>query len=445
MTGLRRGAAVSVLSVLSLVLCAYPSFAQRVTEDAPAYRIEQSPSKVMRGERVVLGVRFEGVSAAAFSVESIRLGSGLVLETQSVRPFTSVEGVHGVELALGLILQPSGSLDIETLSLVSAGTRFTIGPIPLTIVDDGSSGRGHAPIWEWRCPRQVRLHEGFELRLVSTAAGPVERDLRALFDPPAGAILESSGPLVWTVTALEEGRLVIPRARLFPAEGSSEPVGEAPALSVDVLGNEDETTPPASEAAVGGSPDSRVDYETLRLEMNPSAGAELAALYGIMRRTFFFEREHRDARAAAASIVASLGRVPGPDEVLLDALPPPKLFITAAAFFAVLSLMMFLLFARGIRRSARRRGRGPAPALGFAAAALFSLALGLAAALERRTVYAVVWTAEARTIPSSEAEFGVEIPLGSTAVLKSSSSGFSALSFADGVEVWVSSEYIFSY
>jgi hypothetical protein len=401
-------------------------------------------------------MRFDGMSASSFRVESIHLGSGLSLETQSVRPYTSHEGRRGAELRLGLILGPSGNPDIESLSIFAEGSRFTIGPIAMNILDASSGGEGSAPVWKWSCPSEVGLYQSFELRLLPPGGRPLGKDIRVVFDPPPGAAFERSGGLVWTVTAIEEGVLAIPRAKIYSTGESPLLIGEAPAVSISVRGNEKKVTErKTGERGGGGSPTREksggdaapgpAQGTSDGAARDRSQGAALASLYRTLRTTIFFESAHREARAAASKILASIGRGLGPNDILLDALPPPKLFITIAVLCAAAALLTFLVFRRRNDRPERKPVVRLVLPLVLCAVFICAVLLGLASALERRTVYAVVWTNEARAIPSAQAELVITIDPASTARLGSSAAGFSSLTFADGVEAWVPSDSIFTY
>lgn len=443
-------------ALVILVLQPNPSFAQRAEDGSPAFLIEQSPPDARRGERVSLSIRFDGISASTFRVESIRLGSGLSLETQSVRPYTSHEGRYGAELRLGLILGPSGNPDIESLSLVAEGSRFTIGRIAVNILDASSGWEGSAPVWKWSCPSEVRLYQSFELRLLPPGGRPLDKDIRVVVDPPSGAAFERSGGLVWTVTAIEEGVLELPRATIYSRGESALPIGEAPAVSITVRGNEKKVTElesgdrgeggaPMREKSGGDAVLGPAQGTTDGSARDRSQGAALASLYRTLRTTLFFESAHREARAAASKILASIGRELRPNDILLDTLPPPKLFITLAAVCAAAALLTFLFVRRRNDRPERKTVVRRMVPLVLCAVFVCAALLGLASALEHRTVYAVVWTGEARAIPSVQAELVIKIDPASTARLGSSAADFCSLTFADGVEAWVPSESIFTY
>ncbi len=431
------------------------------------YELEVSPPELYRGGSALLVIQVEGMSAASTKVESIRLGEGLSLESQATRPYVIRGGAKGVEVRLGFALLDSGALRIETLIIASAEGRVSLGPIILVAQEpsEADSGLPSRPLsWEWRAPAKARLYEAIEVRLARADGREAESGLIASFEAPEGAAIEGSGYLSWRLTPLVEGKLVLPDAELSPAPGSRGRRGEAFAASIMVAGAAPAARAPKAAPAQGAAkvargadtaapgplsakaePKAAPAHGTIAAP-NASPGAELAAQYKVMRRRLAFEREHREAAAAARELLSRLGIEGGEEGPLMDFLPPPKAFLFPAAALALAAaLAAALRRLRGPGGRHMRRATRPVPAIVLALLAALSLALAGASALERRRTYAVAWTEELGSIPSPRAELRIKIRRGSTAELRQSSGDYSALRFADGVVAWAPSAEVFEY
>ncbi len=453
----------AALLALALALAAaYHSFAQRAGALADIrYELEISPRELVRGGSALIVIQAERMSASSTSVESIRLGKGLELESRAIRPYVMAGGAPGVELRLGFALRESGPLRIESLVIASAEGRISIGPLVLQ-AEEPSSPDAVPParpvLWEWRLPAAARMYREIEIALVRADGGAIENGLVASFDVPEGATIEGAGYLKWKLVPLAEGKLVLPDAELSPAPGSKARKGEAFAAAIRVEGAAKPPAvaasgPPAAAAPAAAAPSGAdgaagagsaaiapsAAAGTATAPVAPAAVADLAACYKVMRHSLPFERARREAAASAAELRSRLGIEGEAVKPLLDFLPPPAAFLFPAALLALAAAVAALL------RRGRRRVGPSAAAIVLALAAALSLALSGASALERRKAYAIAWTRELGAVPSPMSELKIRVPLGSTAELGIQAAGYAALSLADGVIAWAPSALVFEY
>jgi hypothetical protein len=227
--------------------------------------------------------------------------------------------------------------------------------------------------------------------------------------------------------ALRLGPIVLRQAAAQPAQ--TEPAPSAPAPPEP--GRKGEALPQAGPPPTSPTPPATVGAGGKRA----LGGRALAAIYGAYRRAPPFSKEARVAKKAALARASELGTAPP----LRDALPPPAFFAWPAFIVAFMGLALFI-----VSRLGRRPGRLVA-AGALLAVAIALGAFGLAASLERRERYAVIWADSLRTVPSAEAERSVKLLRGSTARARGSSGAYESVLLPDGIEGWALRDSLFWY
>jgi hypothetical protein len=328
----------------------------------------------------------------------------------------------------GSLLLPEVSLSAGKASGSAASARVAIKALPPSIASSRAIGSFSLALTGPE-PPSPRVGETIQLRLVLSGRG----NLPALLLP---------GPLInlparaWTSNRVDEAR----------AEGGSY-IGRASlALVLDPVkpGLLSIRFPPLAvyDPALGEGSLSLPPLE-LRVASAPAlpasragGGAALAALYHALRQAPPLSPASRNAKKAALERASELGTgLP-----LLDLLPPPPWFLLPAGLALLGWLGRRFLPGRG-----RKRDKLLSPP-GLLLALSLALALaGLAAALERRASYAVVWTDTLRIVPAADSELFVKVVKGSTARSRGSSGGFESLVFPDGVEGWAARESLYWY
>jgi hypothetical protein len=226
------------------------------------YSMAIEPPRPEAADRLALALTVEGISASSSRVAELRLGPGLALASESIRPFVSASA-RGAEFRFELQALGPGERRIEALVIVAAEGKLVLGPLTVRAAAAGAPEDTGA--WSWVAPSQALRYEAFEIRLESAAAGAGADSLEASFAPPQGASVEPSGRLSWTVMAFEEGALVLPEAKLGKGKGA----GIARARQVSIL-----ALPPelSSSRAIG-------DFSlTLREEKRPSSARPAAGV-----------------------------------------------------------------------------------------------------------------------------------------------------------------------
>lgn len=184
-------------------------------EPSVAYTMTVDPLKPSVGGLVTVELKVEGFSAASSVVTELRPDSGLSVETESIRPLVpaSTQGVWGTIFRFELRVLSAGTRKIDRLSIVASEGKLLLGPMVAceALADASSETASRAAGWKWVAPAQALRFEAFEARLEPEGGAPVgEAHLESAFTAPEGATIEPSGALAWTVTALEEGELVLP-------------------------------------------------------------------------------------------------------------------------------------------------------------------------------------------------------------------------------------------
>jgi hypothetical protein len=191
------------------------------------YAVSIEPPRPQVGALAVLELSVQGISASSSRVAEFRLGAGLALESESIRPIVSASS-RGAAFRFELRLLEAGDYRIESLAIIASEGGLRLGPI---VVREASVELSEsAAAWRWVAPPDAIRFEAFEARLVPLSGGT--RDgLSATFSPPSGASFEASGPLSWIVIAFEEGELILPHVSLEKGRGS----GVANAARVEIV------------------------------------------------------------------------------------------------------------------------------------------------------------------------------------------------------------------
>jgi hypothetical protein len=191
------------------------------------YSISIEPLRPRVGTLAVVELRVEGVSASSSRVAEFRLGSGLALESESIRPIVSASA-RGTAFRFELRVLEAGESRIDSLAIIAAEGNLRLGPIVVVLGASAESPES-AGAWRWVAPPEAMRFEAFEARLEPLNKGASD-GFSASFPPPSGASFEASGPLSWTVIAFEEGELVLPEVALKKGPGS----GVARAARVEI-------------------------------------------------------------------------------------------------------------------------------------------------------------------------------------------------------------------
>lgn len=188
------------------------------------YRLSVEPESPKAGEPFAVVLRVEGLTRV--SLGKLELDPLLSLEGSSSRPrFELSTGMRETETRLELNALASGSLLIDSIELAGLEGRLVVGPLRIQV--RGAAKAEAAPSWAWAAPDAAYRYSTFVLRLEGPA-GAAEGAF-ASFDAPKGLALEPAGDgLSWICTALEEGLLSLPEARVEAGPDS----GKAPARSV---------------------------------------------------------------------------------------------------------------------------------------------------------------------------------------------------------------------
>jgi hypothetical protein len=223
-----RGAPILLLF---FVLASQTAFGQEWKESSSGlkYSIAVEPPRPRVGALAVVELRVEGISAASSRIAGFRLGPGLALESESVRPFVSASA-RGTAFRFELRVLEAGERRIESLAVDAAEGSLGLGPI--VVREDSAESSDTAGAWRWVAPPDAIRFEAFEARLVP-ADGKARDGLAASFSPPAGSSFEASGGLSWTVIAFEEGALVLPEVTLGTGRGSA--VAKAATVQIAAL------------------------------------------------------------------------------------------------------------------------------------------------------------------------------------------------------------------
>lgn len=442
---------------------------------ASAYRYECFAASLGRADEGKVG----GDMAASFAApaDSIVEGSGylrwtvvalkegaLVLPDASIVPNGGAQGPRGEADAVSVNVKPIP----KAISESKAIGRFTLkldGPHPAKPIAGEAAefklrleGKGNFPCLVLPAP-DLRL-DGAGLGGGNWSSkraddyGPSESGyagsatlLVDVVPPRAGRLSLRFPPLAvlgpdGRISSLEAGAVEV-EVRGPDKPSAAEPAGPArpaPPAAPDAAS----ATPEAAEPASAAEPPSEAEPDSAAEPAEGEAGARLASLYGVMRRSLNFERSYREADAEASALLSSLGLPKGEGEPMLDALPPPKAFLAIALPFLAASILVAALAARRRGRDAPRR-RPPAAAIVLAAAVAVAVVLAGVAVAERFSSFAVAWTDSVRLIPSPNARMEIGVSRGTTARLRGESSGFAGLVFADGVEAWTPSDSVFKY
>jgi hypothetical protein len=195
------------------------------------YTAAISPPHPEVGDLIVFDLRVDGASVSSSKVEEFRLGPGLSLESESLRPFVSASG-RGVAFHFELRVLEAGEGRIESLTIHSADGRLKLGPIVVGEAKASPESLDSRPLWRWIAPAEALRYEAFEARLEPESGSSSSEELAseggaASFIPPTGASFEASGRLSWTVIAFDEGELSLPEVSLRGRRGVAKSAGVA--------------------------------------------------------------------------------------------------------------------------------------------------------------------------------------------------------------------------
>ena len=185
---------------------------------------DSSPSNL------VLTIRLPGFHGAALVDD--RLGPGLGLVADSARPYVDDQGKVGSELSLELSSSRGEEGRVESLLIAGEEGQIRIEAFDLAFPTRIEEGRS-AWAWQWEVPAHVWRYESFPVSLRASDGSSPEAGAWPSFNVPGGLFLEG-GPdaFSWTGTALEEGRIDLPPARVV---AKREGKAESRALIVEAL------------------------------------------------------------------------------------------------------------------------------------------------------------------------------------------------------------------
>jgi hypothetical protein len=102
------------------------------------YSISIEPFRPRAGALSVVELSVEGISASSSRVDEFRLGSGLALESESIRPIVSASA-RGTAFRFELRVLEAGDYRIDSLAIVAAEGDLRLGPI----IVRGTSSESH--------------------------------------------------------------------------------------------------------------------------------------------------------------------------------------------------------------------------------------------------------------------------------------------------------------
>lgn len=441
-------AAEGSLSLGPIVVCEVPTGeaaqVSALSPDLPAAWLWVAPSEAFRFES--FSVRLEpigAVSGARSPVAYFASPPGASFESSGELSWT-VTVFEGSELVL-----PSASLGKEAGKGLAMPQRVLIKPLPPEIASTRAIGE-FAISLERDAPSPVPppLQPGSALRFRLVLKG--RGNLVAVLLPEPQVSLDG---LTLPRDGGPRGAWTTARSDAWRAEGGSY-VGST-SLLIEVLPRKPgllslrfpplPVLDPRSGVALHEIPplELRIGRTTApaRILSAKDGGKLLAEAYGAFRRARALSPQAQAAKKAALALAAELGTAPP----LLDALPPPPIFIIPAFFVATGALALFI---QGRRRA--QRGR-PTVALAILTLALALFALGIVSAEERNASFVVIWDSSLRAVPSSASELRVPVVKGSTARARGGaeergvSCAFESVILRDGVEGWVPLDSLYWY
>jgi hypothetical protein len=179
-----------------------------------SWRLSASPEPLVVGAPLVVELWIEGLTDATLG--EIRPGDGLSLEGSVLKPsIDAASGRKGSSLRLDFAVDAEGPWTIRAIELSGREGMFRLADQVFEAGSPGSAQRA-PPVWRWLAPESVYRYSTTTVSIVSQGGKSPQAQVAAIFPTPAGATMEPAKglPLTWSLSVLDQGEILLPRAIL---------------------------------------------------------------------------------------------------------------------------------------------------------------------------------------------------------------------------------------